>query len=77
MTAGQPDFAWAMRRMELSPSNMANERLWLSAYWQAKNGTGVNGIGRFYYSTDNFDRYGVLETCRKSISAAYFMYGRT
>ena len=36
-----------------------NERLWLETYCQAKTGTGVNGVGRFYYSTNNFDRYGM------------------
>lgn len=61
MTDGQPDFAWADEEDGIIAAKHGNERLWLETYWQAKTGTGVNGIGRFYYSTNNFDRYGVLE----------------
>ncbi len=62
MTAGQPDFAWADEENGIVVIKHGGEKLWLSTYWQAKTGTGVNGLGRFYYSTNNFDRYGVLET---------------
>jgi hypothetical protein len=62
MTAGQPDFAWADEEDGIAAIKHNGERLWISTYWQAKTGTGVNGIGRFYDSTTNFDRYGVLET---------------
>jgi hypothetical protein len=62
MTAGQPDFAWADEDDGVVAIQHNGERLWLETYWQAKTGTGVNGIGRFYDSTTNFDRYGVLET---------------
>ena len=62
MTAGQPDFAWADEEDGIVAIKHGEERLWIAAYWQAKNGTGVNGIGRFFDSTANFDRYGVLET---------------
>ncbi|HEU6448038.1 MAG TPA: hypothetical protein VFV23_06355 [Verrucomicrobiae bacterium] len=60
-TDGQPDFAWADEEDGIVAIKHGNERLWLETYWQAKTGTGVNGIGRFYYSTNDFDRYGVLE----------------
>jgi len=62
MTAGQPDFAWADEDDGLVAIKHNGERLWLSTYWEAGNGTGVNGLGRFHDSTTNFDRYGVLET---------------
>lgn len=62
MTASQPDFAWADEEDGIVAIKHNGERLWVSVYWQAKTGTGVNGIGRFYDSTTNFDRYGVLET---------------
>jgi hypothetical protein len=62
MTDGQPDFAWADEENGIVALKHGRERLWLSTYWQAKSGTGVNGIGRFHYSTNDFDRYGVLET---------------
>jgi hypothetical protein len=39
-----------------------DKRLWLSTYWQAKRGTGVNRVGRFHYSTPTYDQYGTLET---------------
>jgi hypothetical protein len=62
MTSGQPDFAWADEDDGVVVIKHNGEKLWISTYWQAKAGTGVNGIGRFYDSTTNFDRYGVLET---------------
>ncbi|MEI6075852.1 MAG: hypothetical protein WCS94_09780 [Verrucomicrobiota bacterium] len=61
MTDGQPDFAWADEENGIIALKHGNERLWLETYYQAKNGTGVNGVGRFHYSTNNFDRYGMLE----------------
>ena len=61
MTDGQPDFAWADEENGIIAAKHGNERLWLETYYQAKTGTGVNGVGRFYYSTNNFDRYGMLE----------------
>jgi hypothetical protein len=62
MTDGQPDFAWADEDDGIVAIKHNGERLWVSTYWQAKTGTGVNGIGRFFDSTTNFDRYGDLET---------------
>jgi fibronectin type 3 domain-containing protein len=61
MTDGQPDFAWADEEDGIIAVKHGNERLWLATYYQAKTGTGVNGVGRFYYSTNNFDRYGMVE----------------
>ena len=61
MTDGQPDSAWADEENGIVAVKRGNERLWLETYWQAKAGTGVNAVGRFHYSTNNFDRYGMLE----------------
>jgi hypothetical protein len=62
MTAGQPDFAWADEEAGLVAIKRGNDRLWVEPYWQAKDGTGVNGLARFHYSTATYDQYGVLET---------------
>ena len=60
-TNTQPDFAWADEDNGIVAIKRGNERLWLSTYWQAHAGTGINGLGRFLYETNNFDRYGDLE----------------
>lgn len=74
MTDGQPDFAWADEEDGIVAIKHGAERLWLSTYWQAKTGTGVNGLGRFYYSTTNFDRYGVLEVSPQiNFSGAFYV----
>ncbi|UUE44622.1 fibronectin type III domain-containing protein [Pectobacterium aroidearum] len=62
MSAGQPDFAWADEENAIVAVKKGNERLWLSTYWQAKAGTGINGLARFHFSTPSYDQYGVLET---------------
>ncbi|HLP78381.1 MAG TPA: fibronectin type III domain-containing protein, partial [Candidatus Paceibacterota bacterium] len=62
MTDGQPDFVWADELSGIVAIKHGSERLWVAPYWQAKTGTGVNGIGRFHFSTTNYDQYGVLET---------------
>jgi hypothetical protein len=62
MTDGQPDFVWADEVSGIVAIKRGNERLWVAPYWQAKAGTGVNAVGRFHYSTTNYDHYGVLET---------------
>lgn len=62
MTAGQPDFAWADEGNRIVALKSGNERLWISGYWQAKTGTGINGIARFHYAAANYDQWGVLET---------------
>ena len=73
MTDGQPDFAWADEENGIVAVKHGGERLWLETYWQAKTGTGVNGVGRFYFSTTNFDRYGVLETSPQiAFSGAFY-----
>lgn len=62
MTVGQPDFVWADEVSGLVAIKHGEERLWVAPYWQAKAGAGVNGVGRFYFSTTNYDHFGVLET---------------
>jgi fibronectin type 3 domain-containing protein len=62
MNDTQPDFAWADEEDGIVAVKHGGDRLWLETYWQAKTGTGVNGIGRFHFSTTNYDQYGVLET---------------
>jgi regulation of enolase protein 1 (concanavalin A-like superfamily) len=62
MTDGQPDFAWADEEDGIVAIKHGGDRLWISAYWQSKTGTGINGLGRFHFSTTNYDQYGVLET---------------
>jgi len=74
MTDGQPDFAWADEENGIIAVKHGNERLWLETYYQAKTGTGVNGVGRFYYSTNNFDRYGMLEvTPQINFSGSFYV----
>jgi hypothetical protein len=74
MTDGQPDFAWADEENGIVAIKHGGEKLWLETYWQAKTGTGVNGVGRFHYSTTNFDRYGVLETSPQiSFSGSFYV----
>jgi hypothetical protein len=73
MSSGQPDYAWSDEDDGIVAIKHNGERLWVAAYWQAKTGTAVNGIGRFYDSTTNFDRYGVLETSPQiDFSGAFF-----
>lgn len=62
MIGGQPDFAWSDEQDGVVVIKHGNDRLWLEPYWQAKNGTGVNGIARFDYSTSTYEQYGVMET---------------
>lgn len=62
MTDGQPDFAWADEQDRILALKQGNNRLWVTTYWQAKAGTGINGVARFHYSTATYDQYGVLET---------------
>ncbi len=62
MTDGQPDFAWADEQDGIVVIKHGTDRLWIEPYWQAKDGTGVNGIGRFEYDNGRYTQYGVLET---------------
>jgi|GEM_PF-1570898 len=62
MTEGQPDFAWADEEDRIVALKHGTDRLWIAPYWQAKSGTGINGIARFHYSCPTYDQYGVLET---------------
>lgn len=74
MTSGQPDFAWADPDSGVVVVKHNNEKLWLSTYWEAGSGTGVNGIGRFLYETNNFDRYGDLEVSPQFTFSGSFYY---
>jgi regulation of enolase protein 1 (concanavalin A-like superfamily)/fibronectin type 3 domain-containing protein len=65
MTEGQPDFAWADEENGVVALKQGDDRLWISLYWQAKGGTGVNGLGRFHYNTPQFDRIGMIEVVPK------------
>ena len=62
MTDGQPDFVWSDEGDRIVALKQGNNRLWISAYWQAKYGTAINALARFHYSTPTYDQYGVLET---------------
>lgn len=62
MTDGQPDYAWSDEQDGIIAIKKGSDKLWIEPYWQAKTGTGINGIGRFYYSTTGYDQYGVFET---------------
>lgn len=73
-THGQPDVAWSDAQDRIVAINRGADRLWVEPFWQAKAGTGVNGIGRFYYSTPTHEQYGVLETTPQFTSGgAYFV----
>ena len=73
MTAGQPDFAWSDEDSGIAVIKRGNERLWVEPYWQAKDGTGVNGIARFYFSTPTYEQYGVLETNPQFTSSGAYL----
>ncbi|MBC7785406.1 MAG: hypothetical protein H7144_16355, partial [Burkholderiales bacterium] len=62
MTSGQPDYAWADEENGLAAIKQGENRLWIEPYWQAKSGTGINGVGRFYYSTPTYEQFGTFET---------------
>lgn len=72
MTDGQQDFVWADEAGGVIALKRGNERMWVAPYWQAKTGTGINGVARFHYSTSNYDQYGVLETTPRFRAGAYF-----
>ena len=73
-TDGQLDFALADEDNGIVAVKRGNEKLWLSTYWHADNWTGVNGIGRFLYETNNFDRYGMLEVTPQFDFSGSFVY---
>lgn len=62
MTEGQPDFAWADEEDRIVALRHGTDHLWIAPFWQAKSGSGINGIARFHYSSPTYDQYGVLET---------------
>ena len=72
MTDGQPDFVWTDEESGVLALKHGTDRLWIAPYWQAKPGTGINGIARFHYSTPTYDQYGVLETVPQFTSQGVF-----
>lgn len=62
MSDGAPDFAWTDEASGILALKHGGERLWLAPYFQAKTGTGINGIARFWFSTEHYDQHGVLES---------------
>jgi hypothetical protein len=71
MTSGQPDFAWSDEENGIVAIKHGNERLWLSAYWEAHQG--INGAARFHYSTNAYEQYGTMETTPQfDYSGSYF-----
>lgn len=75
MTDGQPDFAWADEENAILALKQGNNRLWITAYWQAKAGTAVNAAARFHYSTPTWDQYGTMETTPRVRAAGTFTRG--
>ncbi len=72
MADGQADFAWADEQNGIVALKQGSDRLWVAPYWQAKTGTGINGVARFHYSTTNYDQYGVLETVPQFKVSSYY-----
>ncbi|MGC3990865.1 MAG: hypothetical protein QM796_14540 [Chthoniobacteraceae bacterium] len=72
MTDGQPDFVWTDEESGVLAIKHGTDRLWIAPYWQAKAGTGINGIARFHYSTPTYDQYGILETVPQFTSQGIF-----
>lgn len=60
MTSGQADFVWTDEENGIAAIKHGDDRLWISAYWQAN--AGINSLARFHYSTSTYDQYGVMET---------------
>jgi len=78
MTSGQPDFVWKDEQSGVIAIKRGEERLWIAPYWQAKSGTAINGIGRFHFSTPDYDQYGVLETSPQYVaSGAWYTRSNT
>lgn len=73
MTAGQDDFVWSDETSGVIAIKNGTERLWIAPYWQAKTGTGINGIARFHRSTTQFDQYGIFETTPRFKAGGYFI----
>ena len=71
MTDGQPDFVWSDEVSGIVALKRGSERMWVAPFWQAKTGTGINGVARFHYSTATYDQYGVLETTPQFRASGY------
>jgi len=73
MTDGQPDFVWSDEEEGVIAIKHGGERLWIAPFFQAKTGTGINGIAKFHRSTAQYDQYGVLETTPRFKAGGYFI----
>ncbi len=74
MTEGQPDFAWADEEGGIVALKHGGERLWIAPFWQAKTGTGINGVARFHYSNGTWDQIGTMETTpRFTFGGSFFV----
>ncbi|HEX3356897.1 MAG TPA: dockerin type I domain-containing protein [Tepidisphaeraceae bacterium] len=74
MTAGQPDSAFADDQDDIVAIKHGTDELWIESLWQAKDGTGINGIGRFDYSTPTYEQYGDIETSPQfDFSGSYYV----
>ncbi len=62
MTSGQADYAWTDEEDGIAVVKQGETRFWVEPYWQAKTGTGINGLAKFYYSTPIYEQYGILQT---------------
>lgn len=78
MTDGQPDFVWSDEENRIVALKQGNTRLWITPYWHAQGGTGlnggtgINGVARFHHSTPAYDQYGTMETTPRFRSSGTF-----
>ncbi|MDB5325939.1 MAG: hypothetical protein JWM57_1508, partial [Phycisphaerales bacterium] len=75
MAAGQPNTAFSDEADGVMAIKQGNNLLYIEPYWQAKSGTGVNGIGRFDYTTTTYEQYGDFESgdVQYTSDGAYFV----
>lgn len=73
MTDGQPDFVWSDETGGVIAIKRGMEKLWIAPFYQAKTGTGINGVARFHRSTPQFDQYGVFETTPRFKAGGYYI----
>ena len=74
MTNGQPDFTFADEEDGIVAIKHGSDKLWIESYWQAKDGTGINGVGRFDYVTPTYEQYGDIATNPQfTFSGSYYV----
>lgn len=75
MTAGQPDTTFADETDGIVAIKRGNDLLYVEPFWQAKTGTGTNGLSRFDFITPTYEQYGTLETTNVQYTSdgAYFV----